>query len=91
MMMMEQDNVDEAVPCQDALETKNVPIEVLSCEMPDRYRKDRGKRVLRTLFNKIRMRKTASADISQPDPSFKVFYLGNVVTGWAKGELLLIL
>ncbi|XP_026476566.1 uncharacterized protein LOC113382356 [Ctenocephalides felis] len=28
----------------------------------------------------------SSLDISTPDPEFKVAYLGNVVTGWAKGE-----
>ncbi|XP_037712108.1 uncharacterized protein LOC119548704 isoform X2 [Drosophila subpulchrella] len=31
-------------------------------------------------------RRTHSVDISTPDPEFKVSYLGNVLTGWAKGE-----
>lgn len=31
----------------------------------------------------------SSLDISTPDPEFKVAYLGNVVTGWAKGKLYL--
>ncbi|KAH8357111.1 hypothetical protein KR084_002779 [Drosophila pseudotakahashii] len=34
-------------------------------------------------------RRTHSVDISTPDPEFKVSYLGNVLTGWAKGESIL--
>lgn len=62
-------------------------IETLNSEMPLREcRKDGGRRLLKTLFNRLRLRKAASADISVPDPTFKVAYLGNVVTGWAKGK-----
>lgn len=48
--------------------------------------KEFGKRALKTLINKLRMRSCASVDISPPDPCYKVVYLGNVLTGWAKGE-----
>ncbi|KAB0800568.1 hypothetical protein PPYR_06308 [Photinus pyralis] len=82
---MAQDTVDATLECQNVGQ-RRASIEVLSCEMPDRYRKDRGKRVLRTLLNRLRLRRSASVDISEPDPSFKVAYLGNVVTGWAKGD-----
>ncbi|KAK5646224.1 hypothetical protein RI129_004688 [Pyrocoelia pectoralis] len=82
---MAQDTVDATLACENVGQ-KPVAIEVLNCEMPDRYRKDRGKRVLRSLLNRLRLRRSASIDISEPDPSFKVAYLGNVVTGWAKGD-----
>lgn len=66
-------------------------IETLNSEMPLReYRKDGGRRLLKTLFNRLRLRKVASVNISEPDPTFKVAYLGNVVTGWAKGKNLFI-
>lgn len=32
------------------------------------------------------LRRTNSVKISEPDPVFKVSYLGNVLTGWARGE-----
>lgn len=83
---MAQDTVDAVVDCKDVGQKRSPSIEVLNCEMPDRYQKDRGKRVLRSLLNRLRLRRTASVDISQPDPSYKVAYLGNVVTGWAKGK-----
>lgn len=72
---------------------KRVPsIEALNSEMPGKgYQKDRGKRALRIFLNRLRLRKCASADITEPDPTYKVAYLGNVVTGWAKGELLIII
>lgn len=46
-------------------------------------------RALRSLtkgLGKLLRRRTDSVDISLPDPEFKVSYLGNVLTGWAKGE-----
>lgn len=48
-------------------------------------------RALRTLtrgLGKLLRRRTDSVDISPPDPEFKVSYLGNVLTGWAKGKRL---
>lgn len=76
---------------QDMVLQKKVPsIECLNSDMPGRchhhHRKDRGKRMLKTFINRLRLRKCASANISEPDPLFKVAYLGNVVTGWAKGD-----
>ena len=32
--------------------------------------------------------KKRSANISEYDPTFRVVYLGNVLTGWAKGKFL---
>lgn len=32
-------------------------------------------------------KKSYSVSISEPDPEFKVAYLGNVLTGWAKGKM----
>lgn len=67
---------------------KRVPsIECLNSEMPGRdLQKDKGKRAIRILLNRLRLRKCASVDITEPDPTYKVAYLGNVVTGWAKGR-----
>lgn len=35
------------------------------------------------------LRRGGSVRISEPDPVYKVAYLGNVLTGWARGESLL--
>lgn len=37
-------------------------------------------------IGKFLRRNCDSVAISVPDPEYKVFYLGNVLTGWAKGE-----
>ncbi|XP_055607148.1 uncharacterized protein LOC129754912 [Uranotaenia lowii] len=37
-------------------------------------------------LGRLLRRHSHSIDISRPDPEFKVSYLGNVLTGWAKGE-----
>lgn len=37
-------------------------------------------------FGKLLRRNYSSVDISIPDPEYKVSYLGNVLTGWARGE-----
>lgn len=50
--------------------------------------KDLGVRAFRTIskgFGRI-WRRSHSIEISSPDPEYKVFYLGNVLTGWAKGK-----
>lgn len=51
--------------------------------------KDLSTRAIRTLSKGIGMiwRRSYSVEISTPDPEYKVFYLGNVLTGWAKGKL----
>jgi len=44
---------------------------------------------IRTLtrgLGKLLRRSSDRVEISTPDPEYKVFYLGNVLTGWAKGE-----
>lgn len=44
-------------------------------------------RTLTRSLGKLWWKRTHSVDISTPDPEYKVSYLGNVLTGWAKGEL----
>lgn len=38
-------------------------------------------------LGKLLRRNHSSVEISPPDPEYKVLYLGNVLTGWAKGKL----
>lgn len=65
-------------------------IDSLNNELPcHRSHKEYGRRALRTLLNRLRLRRAASAEISAPDPIYKVAYLGNVLTGWAKGNSLM--
>lgn len=50
-----------------------------------------GPKPFRTLsrsVGKLLRRNYSSVNISIPDPEYKVAYLGNVLTGWAKGEFL---
>lgn len=50
---------------------------------------DLGSKALRKIsrgLGKLWWKRTHSVDISLPDPEFKVSYLGNVLTGWAKGK-----
>lgn len=53
--------------------------------------KDISGRALRTLSKSIGKlwRRSHSVEISTPDPEYKVLYLGNVLTGWAKGNYYL--
>lgn len=50
--------------------------------------KDLGGRAFRSLTKSLGRlwRRSHSVEISPPDPEYKVLYLGNVLTGWAKGE-----
>lgn len=53
--------------------------------------KDISARAFRTIskgISKLLWRRSHSVDISVPDPEYKVSYLGNVLTGWAKGRHL---
>nr|XP_023027383.1 uncharacterized protein LOC111515389 [Leptinotarsa decemlineata] len=70
---------------------KKIPsIETLNSEMPCRdFYKDRRRKAFKSLLNRLRWKKYASATISRPDPSYRVVYLGNVVTGWAQDKDLL--
>lgn len=88
-LTIEQDTVDCAIlPPKSPADLKQVPsIETLNSEMPRKeLQKDRGKRAFKCLLNILRMKKYGSATISKPDPVYRVAYLGNVITGWAKGE-----
>lgn len=54
--------------------------------------RDLGAKALRSLtrgLGRLLRRRTTSVDISSPDPEFKVAYLGNVLTGWAKGKKII--
>ena len=42
------------------------------------------------LPSKAKFWKKRSANISEVDPTFRVIYLGNVLTGWAKGKKIKI-
>lgn len=85
--MTEDDVIDAAILSRPPRPKKVPSIEALNSEMPGRiFAKDRGRRALKTFLNKLRLRRCATASISQPDPTYKVAYLGNVVTGWAKGD-----
>lgn len=49
-----------------------------------------GSKTMRTLsrsLGRLWGKRLHSVNISTPDPEYKVSYLGNVLTGWAKGEL----
>lgn len=52
--------------------------------------KDISGRALRSLSKSLGKlwRRSHSVEISTPDPEYKVLYLGNVLTGWAKGKQL---
>lgn len=51
--------------------------------------KEFGQKTLRSLkrgLGRLWRRQRGNASITEYDPSYKVAYLGNVLTGWAKGE-----
>jgi len=51
--------------------------------------KEFGQKTLRSLkrgLGRLWRRHRGNASITEYDPSYKVAYLGNVLTGWAKGE-----
>ncbi|BFF89781.1 uncharacterized protein DMAD_08459 [Drosophila madeirensis] len=56
-----------------------------SQEQQDQISSSKAMRTLTRSLGKL-WKRTHSVDISTPDPEFKVSYLGNVLTGWAKGE-----
>lgn len=50
-----------------------------------------GPRAIRSItrgLGRLLRRNSHSIEISRPDPEYKVSYLGNVLTGWAKGEFI---
>ena len=50
---------------------------------------DSGEKKSRGLGGKISFWKRKSASITEYDPTYRVIYLGNVLTGWAKGKRIL--
>lgn len=87
---MAQDVVDSAIFTGSENNTKDSSIQTLNSEMPNKeMQKEKRKRVFKSLLNRLRCKKYASATISKPDPTYRVAYLGNVVTGWAKGKTLI--
>lgn len=59
----------------------------------DTYRHHHTKpfKTLSRSFGKLLRRNYSSVDISIPDPEYKVSYLGNVLTGWARGKSIFCL
>lgn len=56
--------------------------------------KELGQRTLRSLkrgLGRIWRRHRGNASITEYDPCYKVAYLGNVLTGWAKGKSSLVI
>lgn len=56
---------------------------------PASVSKEFGHRTLRSLkrgLGRLWRRHRGNVSITEYDPSYKVAYLGNVLTGWAKGE-----
>lgn len=72
---------DTATATAVAVVEKKLPIEDFCDE------KDLSARAFRTISKGLGLiwRRSYSVEISTPDPEYKVFYLGNVLTGWAKG------
>lgn len=67
--------------CTDYCKTEKLPIEDFCDE------NDLSARAFRTISKGLGLiwRRSYSVEISTPDPEYKVFYLGNVLTGWARG------
>lgn len=80
-----ENQIDEIID-QTNSDTKNACKNVCS-------EKDVSGRTLRTLSKSIGRlwRRSHSVEISTPDPEYKVLYLGNVLTGWAKGKFVFVL
>lgn len=66
--------------------TSNLSLELGSSPMEKPVNKNAIKSITKGL-GKLLRRNHSSVEISPPDPEYKVLYLGNVLTGWAKGEL----
>ena len=66
--------------------TSNLSLELGSAPMEKPANKNAIKSITKGL-GKLLRRNHSSVEISPPDPEYKVLYLGNVLTGWAKGEL----
>ncbi|CAG9805017.1 unnamed protein product [Chironomus riparius] len=65
--------------------TSNLSLELGSSPMEKPVNKNAIKSITKGL-GKLLRRNHSSVEISPPDPEYKVLYLGNVLTGWAKGD-----
>ncbi|XP_070498648.1 uro-adherence factor A [Chironomus tepperi] len=65
--------------------TSNLSLELGSAPMEKPTNKNAIKSITKGL-GKLLRRNHSSVEISPPDPEYKVLYLGNVLTGWAKGD-----
>lgn len=77
--------IEQTIDCKNGNDNNNFcKANKLVCD-----EKDISGRALRTLSKSIGKlwRRSHSIEISTPDPEYKVLYLGNVLTGWAKGNL----
>lgn len=80
--------------CNKSTGDVNVPENKLVNKQSVQYKdfcddKDLSVRALRTISKSLGKlwRRSHSVEISAPDPEYKVLYLGNVLTGWAKGKI----
>merc|ERR1719361_2589424 len=74
-------------PSRWRLEGLSLPSLRIRSRSQDRHKmEDCGEKKSRGLGGKISFWKKRSANITDYDPSYRVIYLGNVLTGWAKGD-----
>lgn len=76
-MCEHQLNLSESASNLSSLDSSSAPLEKTNSKTIKSFTKGLGK---------LLRRNCDSAAISAPDPEYKVFYLGNVLTGWSKGE-----
>ncbi|XP_051157066.1 uncharacterized protein LOC127279026 isoform X2 [Leptopilina boulardi] len=83
------DRIVSAMNAMGDVSAKPVEDEISSSLSNSSSGKDFGQRTLKSLKNglgKLWRRHRGNALITEYDPCYKVAYLGNVLTGWAKGE-----
>lgn len=80
-MCEHQLNLSESASNLSSLDPSSAPLEKTNSKTIKSFTKGLGK---------LLRRNCDSAAISAPDPEYKVFYLGNVLTGWSKGELEIV-
>ena len=81
-MSEHQLNLSESASNLSSLDSSSAPMEKSNSKSFRSFTRSLGK---------LLRRNSDSVAISAPDPEYKVFYLGNVLTGWAKGELFQLL
>lgn len=80
-MCEHQMNLSESASNLSSLDSSSAPLEKTNSKTIKSLTKGLGK---------LLRRNCDSAAISAPDPEYKVFYLGNVLTGWSKGEFEIV-